>query len=136
MSSSTFDHRHAISFGDCDPAGILFYPNHFRFMDATFQAFLRARGTSQAAVQARFEAVGTGLVEASGSFRGPVHDGNTLHHALDLAEWTARTFRLRYVACVDGRTVFEGEEVRGLFVRRDGRLRLSELDDLRALLEG
>lgn len=132
--SAAFEHTHAVSFGDCDPAGILFYPNHFRFMDATFQAYLRARGTSQADIQARFEAVGTGLIEASGSFRGPVHDGDVLGHALTLPEWTAKTFRLRYVASVDGHTVFEGEEVRGLFVRRDGRLRLSELHDLRALL--
>ena len=27
-------HEVEIEFGDCDPAGIVFYPNHFRMFDA------------------------------------------------------------------------------------------------------
>ncbi len=133
----TFETSYAVTFGDCDPAGILFYPHHFRFMDATFQAFLMRRGTSQRDIQRRFGAIGTGLIEAKGSFRGPVHDGDALRHTLSLAEWTARTLRVTYVGTVDGHIVFEGEEMRGLFIRdeEDGKLRLSSLDGLRALLE-
>ena len=135
MPDASFEMEHHVSFGDCDPAGILFYPHHFRFMDATFQGWLRARGTSQAAIRERFGAVGTGLIEAEGTFRGPVHDGDRLAHALTVAGWTARTLHVTYVARVGGRTVFEGRELRGLFRREGERLRLTALDDLRVLLE-
>lgn len=33
-----------ITFGDCDPAGIVFYPNAFRWMDAGFHTLLRPVG--------------------------------------------------------------------------------------------
>ena len=126
---------HAVSFGDCDAAGILFYPHHFRFMDATFQHWLRSRGTSQADLRERLEAVGTGLVDASGAFRGPVHDGDALSHEMRVEEWGERTFRLAYAASVEDRLVFEGRETRGLFRRVDGRLGLMPLTALRDILE-
>ena len=132
-----FEHVHAVSFGDCDPAGILFYPNHFRMMDATFQAWLRAGGLDQRTIQERFGAIGTGLIDAQATFRAPVVDGDALRHTLSPVEWGDRTLSLVYEGFVGDRRVVEGRETRGLFRRdpaRAGRLTLTDLAPLRALL--
>jgi 4-hydroxybenzoyl-CoA thioesterase len=132
-----FETSHTITFGDCDPAGILFYPHHFRLMDATFQSWLRARGLGQASIQRRLGAVGTGLLDADATFRAPLEDGDVLRHEMEVADWGERTLRLAYRGLVNGRRAVEGRETRGLFVRdarRDGRLTLAPLAPLRALL--
>ena len=36
--------RFLVEFGDCDPAGIVFYPNFLRWMDAAALHFFRAAG--------------------------------------------------------------------------------------------
>ena len=134
-----FETHHAISFGDCDPAGILFYPHHFRLMDATFQAWLRARGLDQAAVRERLGAVGTGLLDAGARFRAPLADGDRLRHVLVVEGWERQALRLSYRGHVGDRLAVEGHETRGLFVREGGaggRLTLAEIAPLRAMLEG
>ena len=132
-----FETTHPISFGDCDPAGILFYPHHFRLMDATFQAWLRGHGVDQAGVRARLGAVGTGLLDAGATFRAPLSDGDALRHALSVAGWERRTLRLVYRGHVGDRLAIEGHETRGLFARdpsRGGRLTLIDIAPLRAML--
>ena len=134
-----FETSHAITFGDCDPAGILFYPHHFRLMDATFQLWLRARGLDQATIQRRLGAVGTGLLDADATFRAPLRDGDALRHEMEVADWGERTLRLAYRGFAGGRLAVEGRETRGLFVRdaqADGHLTLAPLAPLRALLDG
>ena len=125
---------HTVTFGDCDPAGILFYPNHYRFMDATFQAWLRSRGLSQAELCARLGAVGTGLLDATAAFRAPVHDGDQLVQAMTIRAWGERTFTVAYRGTVGDRLAVDGTETRGLFRREGERLRLSPLGPLRDLL--
>lgn len=135
-----FDVTFEIEFGDCDPAGIVFYPRFFGWFDATFQRWLRARGTSQAAIAARFGAVGTGLVDVGARFRAPLVPGDTITLSITGVDWDERTFAVRYQGRCDGggggRICVEGEETRGLFVRApDGRLRLVPLAELRAMIE-
>ena len=132
-----FEATHAISFGDCDPAGILFYPHHFRLMDATFQDWLRSKGLDQASIRERLGSVGTGLLDADAAFRAPLSDGDALRHELTVAGWDARSLRLRYRGFVAGRLAVEGRETRGLFVRdpdRAGGLRLAPIAPLRTML--
>ena len=45
MENTSPDHSLSVgvSFGDCDPAGIVFYPNFFRWFDRCFHHFLAAR---------------------------------------------------------------------------------------------
>lgn len=134
-----FEHSHPITFGDCDPAGILFYPNHFRLMDATFQAWLRTRGLDQATIRERWGAVGTGLLDAGAAFRAPVTDGDVLRHEMTVEAWEARAVRLAHRGFACDRLAVEGHEARGLFRRdpvRGGRLTLAEIEPLRRQMEG
>ncbi len=47
MSTATKHLRQIeVGWGDCDPAGIVFYPNFYRWFDACSHALLTARGLS------------------------------------------------------------------------------------------
>jgi 4-hydroxybenzoyl-CoA thioesterase len=124
-----------VSFGDCDPAGIVYYPNHFRWFDATFHAMLRDRAGGHAAICARLGAIGLGLMDCGGTFRAPANDGDLLELAAHVVEWRDKTLRIAYEGRIGDRLVVEGFELRGVFIREDGRLRAAPVAPLRAMLE-
>ena len=125
-----------IEFGDCDPAGIVFYPRYLAWFDATFHRFLRSRGTDQRTLRARFGTLGTGLTEVSARFRAPARPGDLMTVSLERIDWEDRTFALAYTGRIMSTTVVEGREVRGLFEEGDGgRLRLRPLDGLRGAID-
>lgn len=123
-----------VSFGDCDPAGIVYYPNHFRWFDATFHALLQRFG-GHAAVSRRLGSIGIGLIEVGGAFRAPAEDGDALVLRARIVEWRDKTLRIAYEGHVDDRLTVEGFEVRGVFIREDGRLRAGKVAPLREILE-
>jgi len=57
----SYDYR--VSFGDCDPAGIAYYPNMFKWIDTTFHDWMRIHG-GHATLCKRLEAIGIGLMES------------------------------------------------------------------------
>ena len=120
-----------VSFGDCDPAGIVYYPNHFRWFDATFHALLQRFG-GHAAVSRKLGSIGIGLIEVGGAFRAPAEDGDALVLTARLVEWREKTLRIAYEGRIDDRLTVEGFEVRGLFTRENGRLRAGRMAPLRA----
>ena len=123
-----------VSFGDCDPAGIVFYPNYFRWMDAVFHGFLKARAGGHAQLCQTLGAKGIGLMETSMSFASPATDGDRLTWSLDDITWQDRSFALTYRVETAGRKVLEGQERRGLFVMTDGRMRAAGVKALRGVL--
>ncbi|SEQ79560.1 acyl-CoA thioesterase [Thalassovita taeanensis] len=123
-----------ISFGDCDPAGIVFYPNAFRWMDAGFHALLRQSG-GHAALCRQLGAVGMGVVDTSAKFHHPMRDGDQLELVVRLTEWSRRSFTLEYQGEVEGKRVFAGREVRCLFIRADNDIVAGETAPLRALVK-
>ena len=123
-----------ISFGHCDPAGIVFYPNYYRWFDRCFHSFLQARAGGHRALCARLGAVGLGLLETDARYPAPARDGDVMALQMRLAEWGGKTLRLSYSGLVGERPVVEGHELRGLFVMRDNRMRLGPLDPVKAAL--
>ena len=93
-----------VSFGDCDPAGLVFYPNFFAWLDDTFHGFLKAQAGGHHALCTALEAKGIGLVSAESDFRVPVTDGDELTISLDSIAWDARRFTLHYTGLVGDRT--------------------------------
>ena len=122
-----------VSFGDCDPAGIVFYPNFFVWIDRCFHALLRQRLGGHAHLCRELGAQGIGLMEAGMNFRVPATEGDLLHIEITAIDWAARSFCLTYQALVGGQTIFTATETRGVFLRRpDGRLRAGDVAGLQA----
>ena len=124
-----------ISFGHCDPAGIVFYPNYFRWFDRCFHSFLHARAGGHRALCTRLGARGLGLMDVAARFPSPATEGDHMRLEMTLADWGSKTLRLGYTGFVGDRAVVEGHEIRGMFVERDGRMRAGEMAPLRAILE-
>jgi len=135
MVEIVHEHSIPVSFGDCDPAGIVYYPNHFRWFDATFHALLFSWGRGHAATCAELGAIGLGLIDVGGTFRSPAVNGDRLDLVARIVEWRARTFRIAYEGRVGERLVVEGHELRGVFMRDGERLRAGDVAPLRAILE-
>ncbi|AJE44897.1 acyl-CoA thioesterase [Celeribacter indicus] len=123
-----------VTFGDCDPAGIVFYPNIFRWMDAAFQKLLRPLGGHDA-VCAEFGTIGLGLADAQAQFRSTIRDGDLLEIHTSYANWSRRSVTLAYEGRVDGRIAFEGREVRCLFIRGETGIVAGDIGALRSRLE-
>lgn len=124
-----------VSFGDYDPAGIVFYPRYLEWFDHTFQRFLASLGLDQKRIAAQLDAVGTGLIDCGARFHAPVTYGDTLTLALTLDGWTDKTLKIAYRGTVEGRLAVVGHEVRGLFVRSDSGLRAAPIAALRTIVE-
>lgn len=113
----------AVQFGDCDPAGIVFFPNFSRWMDAASLSFFMQCGLPpwRELVKTR-GIVGTPLLEINTKFFKTVTYGETITITTHVEEWRNKVFvQLHRVtrAGPDGEDlVCEGREVRA-FTQRD-----------------
>ncbi|MCB5363848.1 acyl-CoA thioesterase [Pusillimonas sp. CC-YST705] len=100
-----------IAWGDCDDAGIVFYPNFFYWFDTTYHLYLRSLGLDMRDIKARFRAV-TPLVDVHAKFRSPITYGDDVQIEAKVGEWASRRFRLDYVVKCGDRLVATGYEER------------------------
>jgi 4-hydroxybenzoyl-CoA thioesterase len=131
-------HSVPVQFGDCDPAGIVFFPNFSRWMDAASLAFFMQCGIPpwRELVKTR-GIVGTPLLEIHTRFIKAVTYGETITIATHVEEWRAKVFIQLHRVTRGDDLICEGRETRA-FVRRDpddpDRLRaIAVPDDIRAL---
>ena len=125
-----------VEWGDCDAAGIVFYPNYYRWFDAGFQKLLRLAGTSQRELAGRYGVVGTGLVDTGARFKGPAACGDEIELTTRIARFEAATFTASHTVTKAGRVIVEGFEKRAFLAPGDGDGRLRVLPvpaDFRAL---
>jgi 4-hydroxybenzoyl-CoA thioesterase len=113
-----------VEWGDCDAAGIVYYPRYFDWFDRTFQRWLKAKGMSQRTLAAEFGIIGTALVDVGAAFRGPATFAEDISIAAAVTLWEDKRFRLAYRVTRGDHPIAEGHEVRA-WVGRDaeGRLR-------------
>ena len=107
-----------VQFGDCDPAGIVFFPNFSRWMDEASLAFFMACGVPpwRELVKTR-GIIGTPLLEIHTKFMRPATYGETIEVHTTVEEWAAKTFRHRHVVKRGDTVLCEGTEVRAFCIR-------------------
>ena len=111
-------HRVDVHFGDCDPAGIVFFPNFSRWMDEASGAFFLACGVPPWRELLKDRGiVGTPLLEIHTRFIKPATYGETIEVHTSIEDWAAKTFRHRHIVRRGGDVLCEGTEVRA-FVSR------------------
>ena len=131
-------HRVVVHFGDCDPEGIVFFPNFSRWMDAASLAFFMECGLPpwRELVKTR-GIVGTPLLEVNTKFIKAVTYGETIEISTWIEEWREKVFVQMHRVKRGDDLICEGREVRA-FVKRDAenpdRLRAIPVpDDIRAM---
>lgn len=129
-----FTTSYTVEWGDCDEAGIVFYPNYFYWLDCTFQRLLRGCGLGQRQLQARFGAV-TPLVDVGLKFRAPARYDDVLTVSAAVSEWQERRFRIAYTLTCGETLVAEGHELRAWAVLSDAGIRGAAVpEDFRSML--
>jgi 4-hydroxybenzoyl-CoA thioesterase len=87
-----------VQFGDCDPAGIVFFPNFSKWMDASSMHFFMACGVPPWRELAKTRGiVGTPLLEVNTKFHQPATYGETLQIHTSVVEWRAKVFIQKHV---------------------------------------
>lgn len=107
-----------VAFGDCDPAGIVFFPNFSRWMDAASLNFFAACGVPPWRELVRSTGiVGTPLLEINTRFSQPATYGETLRIHTSVVEWRDKVFIQSHVIRRGDDLICEGRETRAFCVR-------------------
>ncbi|MBU1362081.1 MAG: acyl-CoA thioesterase [Gammaproteobacteria bacterium] len=119
--SKTVTYTVRVEFGDCDPAGIVWFPNFFRWIDAASRHFFTANGVPRWAETAdTLGVIGTPLVDTHTRFVATASYGDTLDIAVTVKEWRGSSFVQSYRVTRGDTLILECEEVRIFAGRREG----------------
>jgi 4-hydroxybenzoyl-CoA thioesterase len=81
-----------IEWGDCDPAGIVYFPRYFAYFDNCTSALFEAAGTPKHELLKTFNIVGIPLVDARARFLVPSRFGDNVEVESSVAEWRNSSF--------------------------------------------
>lgn len=129
-----------IRFGDCDPAGIVFFPRYHRWMDAASLNFFMTQGVPPwHELEHTRGIVGTPLLEHHARFVKSATYGERLTITTSVVEWRAKVFLQKHTVMRGDDLICESTETR-IFVVRDeqDRRRIRAIpipQDIRALCE-
>lgn len=104
--------RIRVEWGDCDPAGIVFYPNYFRWFDAATAVMFENAGLALPQLYREHGLKGFPLLEAKATFSGSSAFGDELDCDSAVAEWGAKTFTVAHRLLRGGTLLVEGSELR------------------------
>ncbi len=106
-------HRVQVEFGDCDPAQIAFYPNFFRWFDASALNFFRKCGVPPwRETEKTTGLIGTPIVEVGCTFLRPTTYGDLLEVRTWIEEWREKSFVMKHALMRGGEKLAEAREVR------------------------
>ena len=109
-----------VEFGDCDPAGIVWFPNFFRWIDAASRNFFTQCGVPRWEETTRtLGVIGTPLVDTRSRFLKTASYGDTLAVHVAVKEWRDKSFVQTYRITRDDALIMECEEVRIFAARRE-----------------
>jgi len=128
-----------IQFGDCDPAGIVYYPNYFRFFDNATAAMLSAAfAMHKRNWLDHYGIAGIPMVDTGARFIKPSSFGDLVEIRSEIAELGRSSFGVKHTLYRSGEIAIEAHEKRVWVVRgEDGDIRSAPMpDDVRKLLGG
>jgi len=126
-------HTIKVAFGDTDAAGIVFYPNFYRWMDQANHELLskRIKPTSQLLK----EGYGFPLLETHCEFKSALFFDDIVEVHSEVVELKNKVFKVQHTFVRAEETVAFGYEVRAWTVFQDGNLKAIPIsDEIRAKL--
>ncbi len=102
-----------IEWGDCDPAGIVFYPRYFAYFDAcTAHLFEAALGMPKSEMQKHYDVVGFPMVDTRAKFMIPSKYGDDVTVESRVSEFRKSSFDVEHRLLKDGKLAIEAWETR------------------------
>ena len=110
-----------VTFGDCDPAGIVFFPNFSKWMDASsLNFFVKCGVPTWRDLVKTTGIIGTPLLEINTKFMRPATYGETLQIHTSVEEWQGKVFIPKHVVIRGEDVLCEGRETRAVCIRPPG----------------
>jgi len=108
-----------IEWGDCDPAGIVFYPRYFEMFETCIAAlFERATGLTKYQMLKTYAFSGYPVVQARAQFLSPAKYGDDVIAETSIGEFRRSSFDVHHRVVNGDRVSVEGFETR-VWVARD-----------------
>lgn len=107
-----------VMFGDCDPAGIVFFPNFSKWMDAaSLNFFVQCGVPTWRELVKTTGIIGTPLLEINTQFMRPATYGETLQIHTSVEEWRDKVFIHKHIVMRGEDVLCEGRETRAFCIR-------------------
>lgn len=116
----TVEYTLQVEFGDCDPAGIVWFPNFFRWIDAASRHYFAACGVPRWQDTAQsLGIIGTPLVDTQARFVKTASYGDQLRVLVQITEWRNKSFVQSYRVLRGEDLIMSCQEVRIFAAPRD-----------------
>lgn len=130
-----------IEWGDCDPAGIVYFPRYFEIFDnCTHQLFEQATGMRKAAMTKKYGIVGIPMVNTRANFIRPSRFGEDVVIETSLMDFRTSSFDVQHRLLSGNELAVEGFETRvwvGLDAQKAGKISAKPIPaDVIALFSG
>ena len=106
-----------IEWGDCDPAGIVYYPRYSVFFDNAANALMAKVGLPKHEVMERYQLFGMPMVETRVKFSIPSRWGERVVIESRVEEWRRSSFVTHHRLLKDDKVAVEGWDTRVWTVR-------------------
>jgi 4-hydroxybenzoyl-CoA thioesterase len=102
-----------IEWGDCDPAGIVYFPRYFEIFDnCTHTLFERATGMIKSMMTEKYQIVGIPMVNARANFIKPSRYGEDVSVVSTIKEFRTSSFDVYHRLLNETELAVEGFETR------------------------
>ncbi|MCH8532013.1 MAG: acyl-CoA thioesterase [Saccharospirillum sp.] len=111
-------HTRTIEWGDCDPAGIVFYPRYFAYFDDCTGRLFALAGYPKYEMTQQFDSVGIPMVDTRSKFYIPSRYGEEIVIESQVTEFRRSSFDVQHRVYKGDQLAIEGFETR-VWVGRD-----------------
>jgi 4-hydroxybenzoyl-CoA thioesterase len=101
-----------IEWGQCDPAGIVFYPQYLILFDTSTGWLFERTGLSPSAMRKKYKIVGMPVVEVGARFLMPCRFDDDVVVESEIGEWGRSSFTVRHRVLKEDKVALEGFEKR------------------------
>ena len=88
--------RYRVDWGHCDPAGIIFNPNYFAWMDAGCHNLFKAAGVPFKEMMDTSSFIGCPLIKNEAKFTKPAYYDDVITLSSQVESFGSKSFRLRH----------------------------------------
>ena len=135
--SSHFEYERTLLWGECDPAGIIYFPHYARWMNEGIERLLIDRGLHPGREFAPGFRYGLPAVRSVLEYKTPAVVYDRVVHRVTVEKIGRKSITFRHVVTRDGQTLMEAEDTRvwAQHSTHDGKIESREIpEDVRSVL--
>jgi 4-hydroxybenzoyl-CoA thioesterase len=109
-----------VEWGDCDPAGIVYFPRFFEYFDACTSALFEKAGFRKAEMMQHYGLLGIPMIDTRAQFYAPASFGDVVVVETRITDWGRSSFQVEHKLYKGELLAAEGSEKRVWTVRDAG----------------